>query len=140
MLADTQATDPLELENRVIASKNGQSIRLRDLGRVAISHEDRTMVIRSNGKDAVALTVFRRLGGNALEVSRQLDRVLADAAKSAPPGVTIRPVYDQGLLVKTAIANVRDAIIIGGAFSLLILLMFLKSVRATLHRRTVDSA
>jgi CzcA family heavy metal efflux pump len=131
VLADTQATDPLELENRVIASKNGQSIRLRDLGRVAISHEDRTMVIRSNGKDAVALTVFRRLGGNALEVSRQLDTVLADAVKSAPPGVTIRPVYDQGLLVKTAIANVRDAIIIGGAFSVLILLMFLKSLRAT---------
>ncbi len=131
VLADTQATDPMELEDRVIASKNGQSIRLRDLGRVVISHEDRTMVIRSNGLNAVALTVFRRLGGDALEVSRELDLVLADAAKSAPPGVTIRPVYDQGLLVKTAIANVRDAIIIGGAFSLLILLMFLKSVRAT---------
>ena len=137
VLADTQATDPLELENRVIASKNGQSIRLRDLGRVAISHEDRTMVIRANGQNAVALTVFRRLGGNALQVSRELDVVLADAAKSAPPGVSIRPVYDQGLLVKTAIANVRDAIIIGGAFSVLILLMFLKSLRATAHRRTL---
>ena len=90
VLADTQATDPLDLENRVIASKNGQSIRLRDLGRVAISHEDRTMVIRANGQNAVALTVFRRLGGNALQVSRELDVVLADAAKSAPPGVTIR--------------------------------------------------
>ncbi|HMF36319.1 MAG TPA: efflux RND transporter permease subunit, partial [Isosphaeraceae bacterium] len=132
VLADTQATDPLELENRVIGSKNGQSIRLRDLGRVVIAHEDRTMVIRANGRNAVALTVFRRLGGNALQVSRELDLVLADAAKSAPPGVSIRPVYDQGLLVKTAIANVRDAIVIGGAFSVLILLMFLKSLRATL--------
>ena len=132
VLADTLATDPLELEDRVIASKNGQSIRLRDLGRVAISHEDRTMVIRANGQNAVALTVFRRLGGNALQVSRELDVVLADAVKSAPPGVSIRPVYDQGLLVKTAIANVRDAIVIGGAFSILILLMFLKSLRATL--------
>jgi CzcA family heavy metal efflux pump len=132
VLADTLASDPLELENRVIASKNGQSIRLRDLGRVAISHEDRTMMIRANGRDSVALTVFRRLGGNALQVSRELDVVLADAAKSAPPGVSISPVYDQGLLVRTAIANVRDAIIIGGAFSVLVLLMFLKSLRATL--------
>ena len=32
VLADTLATDPLDLENRVIAHKNGQSIRLRDLG------------------------------------------------------------------------------------------------------------
>ena len=73
VLADTLATDPLELEDRVIAEKNGQPIRLRDLGRVTISHEDRTMAIRSNGKNAVALTVFRRLGGNALAVSRRAE-------------------------------------------------------------------
>src|SRR4029078_12200756 len=88
-------------------------------------------VIRATWRSAAARTVFRRLGGNALQVSRELDEVLADAVKSAPPGVSIRPVYDQRLLVKTAIANVRDAIIIGGAFSVLILLMFLKSLRAT---------
>ena len=132
VLADTLATDPLDLENRVIAHKNSQSIRLRDLGRVTISHEDRTMAIRANGKNAVALTVFRRLGGNALAVSRDLNAVLADAAKSAPPGVSIRPIYDQGLLVQTAIANVRDAIVIGGVLSVVILLLFLKSIRATL--------
>ncbi|HMB07842.1 MAG TPA: efflux RND transporter permease subunit [Isosphaeraceae bacterium] len=132
VLADTLAIDPSDLEDRVIATKNGQEIRLRDLGRVMVSHEDRTMAIRANGENAVALTVFRRLGGNALAVSRDLERVLADAAKSAPPGVRIVPVYDQGLLVRTAIANVRDAIVIGGALSVLILLLFLKSLRATL--------
>jgi CzcA family heavy metal efflux pump len=132
VLTDTLADDPLDLEDRVIAGKNGQSIRLRDLGRVMISHEDRTMAIRSNGKDAVALTVFRRLGGNALAVSKELKTVLADAAKSAPTGIVIQPVYDQGILVKTAIANVRDAIVIGGVLSVLILLAFLKSIRATL--------
>ena len=132
VLADTLAVDPLDLENIVIADKNGQAIRVRDLGRVTIGHEDRMMAIRSNGKDAVALTVFRRLGGNALGVSRELAVVLADAAKSAPPGVSITPVYDQGLLVRTAIANVRDAIMIGGVLSVLILFLFLKSIRATL--------
>ena len=132
VLSDTLATDPLDLENVVIAEKNGQAIQIRDLGRVTIGHEDRMMAIRSNGKDAVALTVFRRLGGNALAVSRELEAVLADAAKSAPPGVRIEPVYDQGLLVRTAIANVRDAILIGGLLSVVILFLFLKSIRATL--------
>ena len=132
VLADTLASDPLDLEDRVIAEKNGQSIRLRDLGRVTIGHEDRTMAIRSNGHGAVALTVFRRLGGNALAVSSALKDVLADAARSAPPGIEIHPVYDQGLLVRTAIDNVRDAIVIGGLMSVAILLMFLKSLRATL--------
>jgi CzcA family heavy metal efflux pump len=132
VLTDTLASDPLDLEDRVIAEKNGQSIRLRDLGRVTIGHEDRTMAIRSNGHGAVALTVFRRLGGNALAVSSAIKEVLADAATSAPPGVEIHPVYDQGLLVRTAIANVRDAIVIGALMSVAVLLMFLKSLRATL--------
>ena len=131
VLVDSQAVDPAELASRVISQKNGQPIRLSDIGRVTASYEDRTMVIRSGGENAVALTVFRRLGGNALAVSSELERVLADAAKSAPPGVKIEPIYDQGLLVRTAIANVRDAIVIGGCLSVLVLFVFLKSWRAT---------
>jgi len=132
VLTNTQALDMLDLEERVIAQKNGQPIRLGDLGRVTISHQDRTAAVRANGQDAVALTVFRRLGGDALSISRDLEKVLENAQNSAPPGVKIVRVYDQGLLVRTAIHNVRDAILIGGLFSVLILLLFLKSVRATL--------
>ena len=53
------------INDRVIAVKNGQAICLQDIGRVCVSHEDRSMAIRCNGDDAVSLTVFRRLGGNA---------------------------------------------------------------------------
>ena len=132
VLTNSQALDPQELESRVIAEKNNQLIRLGDLGRVFVSHEDRSMAVRSGGQDAVVLTVFRRLGGNALAVSSELDKALAEARQSAPRGVKIQSVYDQGQLVRTAIENVRDAMIIGGAMSVLVLLAFLKSIRATL--------
>ncbi|HEV8066588.1 MAG TPA: efflux RND transporter permease subunit [Planctomycetaceae bacterium] len=132
VLADTVADAPLDLENVVIVEKNGQPLRVRDLGRVIVSHEDRTKAIRSDGKNAVALTVFRQPGGNALAISSALNAVLADAKKSSPSGIEITPVYDQGNLVRTAVANVRDAILYGALFSVLILLLFLKSIRATL--------
>jgi CzcA family heavy metal efflux pump len=132
VLADTVADAPLDLENVVIVEKNGQPLRVRDLGRVIVSHEDRTKAIRSDGKNAVALTVFRQPGGNALAISSALNTVLVDAKKSAPPGIEITPVYDQGNLVRTAVANVRDAILYGALFSVIILLLFLKSIRATL--------
>ncbi|HET6325931.1 MAG TPA: efflux RND transporter permease subunit [Planctomycetaceae bacterium] len=132
VLADTVAVDPSDLDNVVIVEKNGQPLRVRDLGRVVVSHEDRTKAIRSNGKNAVALTVFRQLGGNALSISNDLTSVLAAARKSAPAGVEVTPVYDQGNLVRAAVANVRDAILIGALFSVVILLLFLKSIRATL--------
>jgi CzcA family heavy metal efflux pump len=132
VLTNTQAVDPQELEQLVFDVRNGQPVRLGSLGRVVVWHEDRSAIVHSGDRDAVALTVFRKLGGNALAISGDLDSVLADARRTAPRGIQIVPVYDQALLVRTSIANVRDAILIGGLFSVVILLLFLKSVRATL--------
>ncbi len=123
---------PLDLEDRVIAEKNGQSIRLRDLGRVdgrARGPDDGDPVQRQGRRRADRLPPPGRQCAGRLAA---LEDVLADAAKTAPPGVEIHPVYDQGLLVRTAIANVRDAIVIGGLMSVAVLLLFLKSLRATL--------
>lgn len=131
VLTDTQAADPMDLEDVVLAEKNGQPIRVRDLGRVLVTHEDRLVATRSNGKDCVILTVFRRMGGNILNVSRDLDKILEEARAGAPAGVGFLPVYDEAHFSQEAVANVRDAILIGGALSVVILLMFLKSVRAT---------
>ncbi len=58
--------------------------------------------------------------------------MLPELRKTAPAGIEITPVYDQGDLVRTSIDNVRDAILVGGAFSVLVLLLFLRSIRATL--------
>ncbi len=132
VLLNSQAGDPVDLEQLVLAHTNGQTIRVADVGQVIIAHEDRTSSIRSAGKDAVAVTVFRRLRGNALAISQRLNEMLPELRKSAPPGIQITQVYDQGTLVRTSIANVRDAMLIGGAFSVLVLLLFLRSIRATL--------
>jgi CzcA family heavy metal efflux pump len=138
VLTNTQVGNPQELEDLVVAEKNGQAIRVRDLGRVVVTHEDRTLAIHArdadgHGKNAVVLTVFRRMGGNALTVSSGLDRVLEESRKPASrKGIRIVPVYDQATLVETAIDNVRDAIVVGGMLSVFILLAFLKSARATL--------
>ncbi len=132
VLLNSQARQPADLDQLVLAHVNGQTIRVVDVGRAIISHEDRTSWIRSNSKDAVAVTVFRRLRGDALSISQRLNELLPELRKTAPPGVKITQVYDQGSLVRTSIANVRDAMLVGGAFSVLILLLFLRSVRATL--------
>ena len=49
---------PADLENCTIGRKNGRPIRLRDIGRVVVSHADRTVAVRSDGQDAVALRSF----------------------------------------------------------------------------------
>src|SRR4029077_12312076 len=52
--------------------------------------------------------------------------------KRPPRNIQATVVYDQAIFVDTAVHNVRDAILIGGLFSILILLAFLRSCGATL--------
>ncbi|HZT81419.1 MAG TPA: efflux RND transporter permease subunit, partial [Gemmataceae bacterium] len=130
VLVNTQAEKAREIEELVVSTKGGQQLRVRDVADVKVAHQDRVASVGFEGKEAVVLTVFRRLGGNTVNVSNDVRELLA---KQPPPGtIKARVAYDQARFVEDAVNNVRDAILIGGAFSVLILLAFLRSWRATL--------
>src|SRR2546422_8279493 len=57
-------------------------------------------------------------------VARALERTL-------PPGVRLRPVYDQASLVRDAVKAVRDAMLVGAALAVIVLLLFLRHGRIT---------
>src|SRR5207302_6780904 len=78
----------------------------------------------------VVLSVFRRLGGNTTNVSNAVRDLLV--RQPPPRSVHATPAYDQARFIGAAVDNVRDAIVLGGPFSILILLAFLRSWRATL--------
>jgi multidrug efflux pump subunit AcrB len=130
IIVDTQSQDYRKLEGLVIANKNNQPVLVRDVADVKIGHADRTQSIGYAGKDAVVISIFRRIGGNAVNISRDLRALLKKTR--FPNDITPTVVYDQAAFVNRAIDNVRDAIVIGGLFSVLILLAFLRSWRATL--------
>src|SRR5262249_7422693 len=130
MIVATQGETVRHIEELVIATKGNQSLRVRDVADVRVAHQDRVQSIGFEGKDAVVLTVFRRLGGNTLNISRDVRDLLA--RQPPPRNIEATVAYDQARVVETAVTNVRDAILVGSLFSVLILLAFLRSWRATL--------
>lgn len=130
ILVNTQGETARTVEDLVISTKQGQPLRVRDVADVKVLHTDRVHSVGFQGKDAVVVTVFRQLGGNTVNISRDVRALLA---KWPLPG-NIRAIvaYDQAHFVNTAVDNVRDAILVGSFFSILILLAFLRSWRATL--------
>ena len=78
----------------------------------------------------MVIGVFRNPGGNTVAISEQVHDLLAK--QPIPANIQATVVYDQATFVTTAVHNVRDAILIGGIFSVVILLLFLRSWRATL--------
>ncbi len=130
IIVNTQGQTAGDIADMVISTKYNQPMRVRDVADVRVSHQDRVLSIGYGGKDAVVITIFRRIGGNTVNVSDAVKQLLAQ--KVLPKNIQARVVYDQATFVETSVSNVSDAILIGGAFSILILLAFLKSWRATL--------
>jgi multidrug efflux pump subunit AcrB len=130
ILVNTQCESARQIEDLVISTKGRQPLSVRDVANVVVLHQDRTSAVGYEGKDAVVLTVFRRLGGSAVNISHDI----RDLLKNKPPPRNIKATvaYDQSRFIDTAVENVRDAILIGSLFSVLILLAFLRSWRATL--------
>ncbi len=141
LLVNNQPESIRQIAEMVISNRKDQPLRVRDVADVKVLHQDRALSVGFDKRDAVVITVFRRLGGNTVNVSRDLRNLLdrfqltspAGAADKRPPrNIQATIVYDQADFVQTAVHNVRDAIVVGGLFSVLILLAFLRSWRATL--------
>jgi multidrug efflux pump subunit AcrB len=130
VIVNNQTESAKNLEELIISNKNGQPLRVKDVAEVRVQRQDRVMSIGFERRDAVVITVFRRLGGNTINISRDIRALLAKT--HLPGNIKATVVYDQATFVNTAVDNVRDAILIGGLFSILILLAFLRSWRATL--------
>lgn len=130
IIVNTQNQAAKNIADLTIVTKKDQPIKVRDVADVKVLHQDRALSIGFGGNDAVVITVFRRLGGNAVNISRDIHDLLAH--QPPPRNIHVEFAYDQSTFISTAVNNVRDAIIVGSVFSVLILLGFLRSWRATL--------
>ncbi len=106
-------------------------LHVRDLATVQVGTEDHVRIIAGDGRPAALINITRQLGGNSLAIADSISRIMATVAPTLPPGVHVKPVYDQAQLVREAVSSVRDAMLIGAALAVLVLLVFLRHGRIT---------
>src|SRR6266542_5111678 len=98
---------------------------------VQLGTEDHVRIIAGDGKPAALINVTRQVGGNTLALADSVTQIVAALAPTLPPGVHLKPVYDQAALVRDAVRSVRDAMLVGAALAVLVLLLFLRHGRIT---------
>ncbi len=127
IVTDQEARSPDDVGAVVV--RNG--LRVRDLAAVQLGTEDHVRIIAGDGKPAALLNITRQVGGNTLAIADSVAAIAAALAPSLPPGVHLKPVYDQAALVRDAVRAVRDAMLVGAALAVLVLLLFLGHARIT---------
>ncbi len=131
VLTTGELTSLDDVRKVVVAFRQGTPLYLGDLAEVREGVVDRTTLITGNGQPAALLNVAGQIRGNILQVADGAWAALREYRPSLPPGVRLQVVYDLAEFVRNAVANVRDAILIGGLLAVLVLVAFLRDWRVT---------
>ncbi len=123
---------PGEFEAMILANVGGELVRLRDVARIEVGPEDVRKLVRFNGVPGIGLGVVKQSKANTLEVA---DTVLAEVAQlipDLPSGVQLQVAFDGSKFIRESISDVTRTIFEASILVVLVIYVFLRSLRSTL--------
>ncbi len=123
-----------DIEGTLIARRDRAPIYLRDVGHVELDRAETRAQVRHNGEVALAINARRQPGTNIIEVMDNVKETVArlNAGIMKDNGMIIRQVSDDTVYIREAVKMVRNNLMLGGVLATLTLLLFLRSVPATM--------
>ena len=129
-----------DVEQIVVANRNGIPIRISDIGTVRFGAPKRFGAMTMDGKgECVGGIAMMLKGANANVVTGELEKRVEKIQKILPEGVTIEPYLNRSELVNRNISTVIYNLIEGAIIVFLVLIVFLGNVRAGLIVASVIS-
>jgi HAE1 family hydrophobic/amphiphilic exporter-1 len=120
-----------DIRNLVILAPQGVPVYLRDIAEIRDTTEERRSFMRINGKPGVQIRIQKQSGKNTVQVAR-LARAEVERINREVPGVNLVIQQDNATFIESAISNVQEHAMIGGALVVLIIFAFLRDWRSTL--------
>jgi len=122
-----------DVRNIVIASSDGNPVRVSDVAQVRIGSLTRYGVVTKDGQgEAVQGLVLALRGANAQKVVVSVQAKLQELAPALPQGVTTKVFYDRGSLVERAVGTVSTAITEAIVLVVILLVLFLGNLRGAI--------
>ncbi len=125
-------TSLASVRNVVLRTGKDAIVRLSDVAKVTMGAAPQWLLVDDNGKPAVTFGVYQQNTADTLTLAKEIDQRLDEFMKTQPPSIHLYKWYDQTQLVRSSIAAVVEAIVIGLVFAGFVILGFLRNWRATL--------
>ena len=132
LLADTQLSNADQFANQVIAIRNGNSVRLRDVSRVINSVASNQSSATYDGTRAIVLAVQRQPDANTVSVVEKVKAILPDLEKQLPGTASISVLSDRAVSVKASVYDAETTLGITILLVIAIVYVFIRSLRATI--------
>lgn len=123
--------DVNQIGNVVIARSPGV-VRLKDVAEIEDGFLEKKGDFLLNGHRAYGILVQKQSGANTVEVAKRVREAIPSILEKLPSDVKIDLVFDTSEFIINTINNLKNSVITGGIAVLLVLLYFLKDIRASI--------
>lgn len=118
-----------DVEDQILKTQDGAPVYLRDVAEVRVGFKKRESIARRYGISSTGCAINRESGANVLAVMEGL-KVATDELNEGPlkqKGIQLYQYYDETDYIYSAIGLVQQNIFVGGALTMIVLMLFLNS-------------
>lgn len=105
---------------------------LGDIADVYIDYKDRSNFAYVNGQPSILLSVQKQSSKNSLDTAQNVVAAFDRIQREIPSDITMNVVYDSTEYITKSVDNVSESAITGAVLAIIVILLFLRSVRSTL--------
>ncbi|SFB26986.1 hydrophobic/amphiphilic exporter-1, HAE1 family [Lentibacillus halodurans] len=121
-----------DIKETLVQTQTGETVHVDDLAEVKDTHAESSGETMVNGESAVVLSIMKKTDANTVEVAGNINDSMDEIEGELPSGLSTNVIIDTSEYINMSISSVVQNILLGGAISFLVLLLFLKSLRATI--------
>jgi len=118
-------SDPQEVDRLLLTVRQGRPIYLSDVARVRDTFEDRTSYSRLDGADSINVSVKKRVGANVVEIAEKIKRIVEEARRRAPQGVSFNVTLDYSQDIHQMVRDLENNVFSGMVLVVAVLVLFM---------------
>jgi multidrug efflux pump len=127
-----QLTEPEDYNKVIISYRNGAPVHVSDVGQAVAGPQDVTLGALHRDQTAVILLVFKQPGANVIDTVDNIKTALAQMHSLIPPGIHLTTIVDRTQTIRASVKDVEYTLLLSCVLVTLIILLFLRSLHATL--------
>ncbi len=127
-----ELSTPEEFAAIIVKQEGDESVRLGDLAKVELGSEDDRTAVRWNGESAVGLGIIKQKKASTLDVSDNIMAEMSHLRSLLPDGMQLNVAYNSATFIQESLDEVVETLAIAAILVIIVILLFLKSFRATI--------
>jgi hydrophobic/amphiphilic exporter-1 (mainly G- bacteria), HAE1 family len=127
-----QLTSAAQFRRMIVTYKNGNPVRLEELGNVLDDVENNKIDAWLNDSHTIILAINRQPGTNTVEVVDNVKRLLPAFRAAIPPSIKLGIIYDRSTDIRNSINDVKFTLLLTVCLVVMVIFLFLRNISATL--------